>query len=261
MDLNACNLCPWYESLDKFWSPETIPKDVYTIDDIKRFGATGCNPISDDQTSNPSRADSVTSSKPQKFCPYFAARRLIHSANIVILNYQYVLDPKVAQVALGGSGLFSIRGQISAGAFNTAAPRNLPTPAVQKEPNIIVFDEAHNIDNVCIEALSINITILDLERCRSNIKKLNEALAYTKTQDRDKLAQEYQRLIRRAYDSDPENARSLDYESFLEEHLASPILPQEQKLLEIAMPGNIRRAEVFIMNLSKIVHYLDHYIR
>lgn len=43
-----------------------------------------------------------------------------------------------------------------------------------REPHVIVFDEAHNIDNVCIEALSINVTVLDLERCRHNIKKLQE---------------------------------------------------------------------------------------
>ena len=31
-------------------------------------------------------------------CPYFLARRLLQVANVVVLNYQYLLDPKVSEV-------------------------------------------------------------------------------------------------------------------------------------------------------------------
>ena len=37
---------------------------------------------------------------------------------------------------------------------------------------IVVFDEAHNIDNVCIEALSINLRQHTLRAARGNITKL-----------------------------------------------------------------------------------------
>jgi len=37
---------------------------------------------------------------------------------------------------------------------------------------IVVFDEAHNIDNVCIEALSVNLRQQTLRAARSNVAKL-----------------------------------------------------------------------------------------
>lgn len=38
---------------------------------------------------------------------------------------------------------------------------------------VIVFDEAHNIDNVCIEALSVNLRQQTLAAARRNIQKLD----------------------------------------------------------------------------------------
>ena len=37
---------------------------------------------------------------------------------------------------------------------------------------VVVFDEAHNIDNVCIEALSVNLRQHTLNAARRNIQKL-----------------------------------------------------------------------------------------
>lgn len=37
---------------------------------------------------------------------------------------------------------------------------------------MVVFDEAHNIDNVCIEALSVNLRQHTLNAARRNIQKL-----------------------------------------------------------------------------------------
>ena len=55
---------------------------------------------------------------------------------MVVYNYQYLLDPKVA-------GLVSREFEDNA---------------------IVVFDEAHNIDNVCIEALSGELAFADVGR-------------------------------------------------------------------------------------------------
>lgn len=71
---------------------------------------------------------------------------MIQFANIVIYNYQYLLDPKVA-------GIISRE--------------------MQREC-IVVFDEAHNIDNVCIEALSVNIRDQTLAGATRNITKMTE---------------------------------------------------------------------------------------
>ena len=64
------------------------------------------------------------------WCPYFLARHMISFANVVVYNYQYLLDPKVA---------------------------NMVSRELEREC-VVVFDEAHNIDNVCIEALSVNLS-------------------------------------------------------------------------------------------------------
>lgn len=39
---------------------------------------------------------------------------------------------------------------------------------------VVVFDEAHNIDNVCIEALSVNLRKQTLQAARNNIRKLHD---------------------------------------------------------------------------------------
>ena len=37
----------------------------------------------------------------KKWCPYFLARHMITIANVVVYNYQYMLDPKVQQLYAG----------------------------------------------------------------------------------------------------------------------------------------------------------------
>ena len=82
----------------------------------------------------------------QKMCPYFLARHFLLQANVIVYNYSYMLDPKIS---------------------------NLVTKELQKDC-IVVFDECHNIDNVCIEAFSLNINRKTLELASANIKKLED---------------------------------------------------------------------------------------
>lgn len=57
-------------------------------------------------------------------CPYYSSRELSKKAQIVICNYPYLLDPKVNWLILNNIG------------SNT----------------ICIIDEAHNIDDVCVES-------------------------------------------------------------------------------------------------------------
>ena len=66
-----------------------------------------------------SLADLKVLGQDKGWCPYFYARYAINLANVVVYNYQYMLDPKI-------SGLVSRE--------------------MEKE-SVVVFDEAHNIDN------------------------------------------------------------------------------------------------------------------
>ena len=52
-----------------------MPNGIYSLDDLKAFG------------------------REKGWCPYFLARHIINHANVLVYNYQYMLDPKV-----GGRG-------------------------------------------------------------------------------------------------------------------------------------------------------------
>lgn len=83
-----------------------------------------------------------------KVCPYFLVRRLLPIADVIVFSYQYVLNPSISDV---------VSSQISS---NT----------------IVVFDEAHNIDNVCIESLSVKITKPVLDKAVKNVRYLSQEL-------------------------------------------------------------------------------------
>lgn len=124
-ELTVCNVIP--QKLGELEPGQLIPKGVWTIDEIKAYGIK------------------------HGICPYFAVRRMVRAlpftlwklgtrlngnalqlphADVIIYSFHYLLDPKVAE-------------QVSKESAKDA---------------IVVFDEAHNIDNVCIESLSIDLT-------------------------------------------------------------------------------------------------------
>ena len=151
-------------------------------------------------------------------CPYFTVRRMIPFCNIIIYSYHYLLDPKIAE-------------------------------RVSKElskNSIIIFDEAHNIDNVCIESLSLDLTDDTLKKATRGASKLNDAVNEMKQQDNEKLQSEYEKLV--------EGLRQAEVEREEELFMSNPILPKD--LLDEAIPGNIRKAEHFIAFLKRFIEYL-----
>ena len=52
---------------------------------------------------------------------------------------------------------------------------------------VVVFDEAHNIDNVCIEALSVNLRDNTLASAARNLTSLQTAIQRSKQQDAGRL--------------------------------------------------------------------------
>ncbi|XP_049950845.1 general transcription and DNA repair factor IIH helicase subunit XPD [Schistocerca serialis cubense] len=157
------------------------------------------------------------------WCPYFLARYAITHANIVVYSYHYLLDPKIAEV-------------------------------VSKElskSSVVVFDEAHNIDNVCIDSMSVKITRRIVDKSTANIQLLERTIAEMKEDDAQKLKEEYQRLVEGLRDANL--ARETDIV------LANPVLPDE--VLHEVVPGNIRNAEHFVAFLKRFVEYLKTRLR
>ena len=191
----AHELCEFYEEYESKGSEAILPPGVYTLDDLKVFG------------------------EQRRWCPYFLARHMISYANVIVYNYQYMLDPKVSA---------------------------LVSKELEREC-VVVFDEAHNIDNVCIEALSVNLRQQTLENATRSITRLKNKIEDAKATDAQRLSDEYNRLVRGL-------AQQGAIPQGGEEWLSNPALPQD--ILREAVPGNIRRAEHFMAFLRRFVDHL-----
>lgn len=190
-------LCEYYEGYQREGTESIMPAGVYTLDELSQFG------------------------RERKWCPYYTARHCLSFANVIVYNYQYLLDPKIA-------------GLISKGLARES---------------IVVFDEAHNIDTVCIDALSVNIREATLRRSLGNINRLRESVVQMRNEDRDRLQQEYSRLVQGMSTNGILPASSIQ-----DDVLANPVIPAD--ILEETIPGNIRKAEHFIQYLRRLVQYL-----
>ena len=111
-------LCSFFEGFDATGADASLT-GVFDINDLRQLG------------------------RQRTWCPYFLARHLINLANVVVFNYQYLIDPKIA---------------------------SLVSKELEAEC-IICFDEAHNIDNVCLEAYSVKLNkrTLALGACTSEM--------------------------------------------------------------------------------------------
>lgn len=190
-----------------------MPPGVFTLDSLLKYG------------------------EDHKQCPYFSARRMVGIlnkcigvelciltyfqmpfCNVIIYSYHYLLDPKIAE----------------------RVSRELSKDC------IVVFDEAHNIDNVCIESLSIDITEDSLRKATRGANNLERKIGDMRSSDAEKLQNEYSKLVEGLRDA--EQAREED------QFISNPVLPDD--LLKEAVPGNIRRAEHFITFLKRFIEYL-----
>ncbi|CCJ29560.1 unnamed protein product [Pneumocystis jirovecii] len=151
-------------------------------------------------------------------CPYFIARRMIPFCNVVVYSYHYLLDPKISEF---------ISRELS-------------------KDCIVVFDEAHNIDNVCIESLSVDITEDSLKRASHSINSLETKIANMKKNNAEKLQMEYRKLV--------EGLREIEKIKENDIFITNSILSDD--LLKEAIPGNIRKAEHFVAFLKRFVEYM-----
>ncbi|KXZ50909.1 hypothetical protein GPECTOR_14g156 [Gonium pectorale] len=193
-DVGDIELCDFYEGLERAGVEALLPPGVYTLSDLRDFG------------------------RKKGWCPYFLARHMMALANVVVYNYQYMIDPKVSQMV---------------------------SRELEKEC-VVVFDEAHNIDNVCIEALSVNLRKQTLEAASRNLGRLNASIRRAREADAARLQAEYQRLV-----------QGLVAQGALrggEDWLANPALPED--VVRETVPGNIRRAEHFMGFLHRFLAFL-----
>ena len=158
-------------------------------------------------------------------CPYFLARHALGQAKVLIYSYYYLLDPKVAE----------------------SVSRSLTRDAV------VVFDEAHNIDNVCIESLSIDLTRSTVDNAARSLNVLSDKIAQIKQEDSQRLKDEYENLLR--------GLKRAQSDRLQDRIMASPVLPDDLLINstqedESMVPGSIRRAEHFVAFMKRFVEFL-----
>lgn len=114
--------------------------------------------------------------------------------------------------------------------------------------SIIVFDEAHNIDSVCIEALSVTINEHALDQATRSLGRLSSEVSRIKATDNARLQNEYQNLVNGLIEQGLLDTPTNDAA------MAGNVLAPD--ILNEAVPGNIRRAEHFISFMKKLVEHL-----
>ncbi|XP_022249147.1 regulator of telomere elongation helicase 1 homolog isoform X2 [Limulus polyphemus] len=87
--------------------------------------------------------DLVKLGKKHTCCPYYAARSLKSKTDIIFTPYNYLIDPK-SRKAHG----------------------------IELQGNVLIFDEAHNIESVCEESMSFQLKSADIALCISEVSQV-----------------------------------------------------------------------------------------
>jgi DNA excision repair protein ERCC-2 len=154
-------------------------------------------------------------------CPYYLTRQYLYRANIIVFNYAYMIDPKISSAVSG---------------------------ELEKEC-VVVFDECHNMDNACIEGLTIHINRKMLQLAVKNIEKLKGLVDETKKTNQKKLQNEYNQLLKSLEETSLGNRKQFknDLLSFKK---------VDDKEISNIMPGNIRKADHFLAFVRRICIYI-----
>ncbi|XP_066585710.1 regulator of telomere elongation helicase 1 homolog [Prorops nasuta] len=95
-----------------------------------------------------------------KCCPYFLSRELRQNADITFMPYNYLLDPKTRK-----------------------------SQGIDLQSNIILLDEAHNIEKICEEAASLQISSTDVANCIDEITSVMKGMVNNSEEQNDFLSE------------------------------------------------------------------------
>jgi DNA excision repair protein ERCC-2 len=110
--------------------------------------------------------DLINLGKKNNICPYYFVRKAINECDCIIYTYNYLIDPRIYGIVSKDLG----------------------------RDCIVIFDEAHNIDSHCIEALTFEIRRHTLDSSTRSLKKITNLLDQQKKLQKDQLVSEYQKI-------------------------------------------------------------------
>ena len=183
----------------------------------------------------------------KKRCPYFMAKHLINRAEVVIYSYKYLLDPKIAN-------------QVSS---------NL------NPKSIVIFDEAHNIDQVCLESMSVKLNTRILRRAQDSLKEMRFKVENLENLTLESLEKDYNKLVSRPLLHDDDNMETTDNstENSSENRSNSELNNTEYSKInpfggssmlkadldffqKNSIPGRIRRPQHFFSMLNRLIEFM-----
>ncbi|KAL0235413.1 hypothetical protein GEMRC1_001995 [Eukaryota sp. GEM-RC1] len=198
-DIEDIETCPFFipfnEAKTHDVSPPSIPSDVFSLNKLREYGS---------QCST---------------CPYFLARNSLVSADIIVMSFLYLIDPKVSSVIESHKLV---------------------------ENSIIVFDEAHNLDDLCMEAYSVDLSLTILAHVTVSVIELTERLSNLKRQSEVVIEQEFQKAVERQA-------------KVLGNICPTAVLPRELRIK--AIPFSLRRAEMFLSLVRRLVDFFKNLLK
>ena len=155
----------------------------------------------------------------ENVCPYFLARRVISEANVIVCNYPYLIDSSVAGVVMNQT----------------------------ERECVVVFDEAHNIDNLCIDSLTIKLNKGILENASRHLERIKDKATNESDKQVENVRKEYGQLVNELRD---------------EERKKKQVVGQikDVDMLD-AIPGSIRKVEHFLGFLKRILVFLKNFLK
>ncbi|KAM0681669.1 TFIIH/NER complex ATP-dependent 5'-3' DNA helicase subunit [Glugoides intestinalis] len=149
-------------------------------------------------------------------CPYFFVRNHLRLFDCIIYPYNYLIDPSIYSII----------------------SKDLP------KDSFVIFDEAHNIDSHCIEALSTEINRGTLEGASRIITKIEAKVKSKKLEIEYQLKKEYKLMLKKV------------------NVLVENTIPHffNTKDVEVA-PGNLRNANHFISVMKRFIEFLKTKIK
>ncbi|KAI5148053.1 uncharacterized protein NESG_02172 [Nematocida ausubeli] len=145
-------------------------------------------------------------------CAYYTARSSIFLADCVVYTYNYMIDPRISELVSSGFG----------------------------SNCVVVFDEAHNIDSVCVEVLTVHINRTCLDKAWKSLCTISD---YMVSRNISLNRNERERSM---YNRG--KGIKSDYASLLEGHKSS------RKFTSL-VPGTLRSISGFISATKRIIEF------